>query len=96
MPGSGATLTRETLRRILAEEGHDLDAYSVDGRRDRRLLDAAWVIDRWSDRWVVYHTERGAKRDIRKYRTEDAACRAMLSRVRGDAQDPADISEPGN
>jgi hypothetical protein len=78
-----AALTLETLRRILAEEGHDPDTYSLDGRKDRRLLDGAWVIDRWSNRWVVYLTERGTKRDIRKYRTEDAACRAMLSCVRG-------------
>jgi hypothetical protein len=84
MGEADAVLTRETLRRLLAEEGHDPDTYSLEGRKDRRkYLDCDWVLDRWSNRWVVYFTERGSKRDICKYRTEDAACRALLGRLRG-------------
>jgi hypothetical protein len=94
MRESDVALTREILRRLLAEEGHDPDSYSLEGRKDRRkYLDAAWVLDRWSNRWVVYFTERGNKSDIRKYRTEDGACRALLGRLRGDDLGEADQQE---
>ena len=50
-------------------------------------MDQAFVIDKWSSRWVVYYTERGSKTDIRKYATEDAACRDLLARIRGGSAD---------
>lgn len=78
-------LTRDTLRTLLLELGYDPDLYSLEGRRDRRKDVTGWVIDHWSNRWVVYHLdERGNKDGIRKYRTEADACQALLARLRGD------------
>jgi hypothetical protein len=31
--------------------------------------------------WLVFFLERGAKRDFRKHRSEDAACRDLLARI---------------
>ncbi len=50
-------------------------------------MDQAFVIDKWSSRWVVYYTERGSKTDIRRHATEDAACRDLLARIRGGSAD---------
>ena len=63
--------------------------------RDTRLIrtglgavgkyrDQAFILDRWSKRLVVYYTERGEKTHIRKYGSEDAACRDLLARLRGE------------
>jgi hypothetical protein len=32
----------------------------------------------------VYYTERGERSFVRKYTSEDAACRDLLARLRGD------------
>jgi hypothetical protein len=51
--------------------------------RNRKLHDQVFVADKWSDRWLIYYSERVGKSDIRKHRTEDEACRDLLSRLRG-------------
>jgi hypothetical protein len=79
------SLSVERMRAILDAEGYPPSTYGI-GRR-AQYLDQAVVIDRWSNRWVVYYTERGTKSDIRKHVTEDAACRDLLGRLRGRATD---------
>jgi hypothetical protein len=75
-------LTCERLAVILQAEGYLASSYGI-GRRGK-YRDQAIVLDRWSNRWVVYYTEHGAKTDIRKHVSEDAACRDLLARLRGD------------
>jgi hypothetical protein len=82
---SGPSLSAERLQAILKAEGYPSSAYGI-GRRGQ-YMDQAFVIDKWSSRWVVYYTERGSKTDIRKYATEDAACRDLLARIRGGSAD---------
>jgi len=74
-----APLTCDRLAALLEREGYPTDRYGI-GRRGK-YRDQAFVIDRWSNRWVVYYIERGSKFDIRKHATEDAACRDLLARL---------------
>jgi hypothetical protein len=37
----------------------------VRDRQARQYRDQAFVVDRWSNRWVVYYTERGEKSLVR-------------------------------
>ncbi len=68
----GPSLSTERLQAILKTEGYPSSTFGI-GRRGQ-YLDQAFVIDKWSNRWVVYYTECGSKTDIRKHTTEDAAC----------------------
>ena len=74
-------LTYERLAEPVDREGQPRDSYGI-GRRGKYRAQA-FILDRWSKRWVVYYTERGAKTDIRKHVSEDAACRALLAQLRG-------------
>lgn len=76
-----ATLTYVGLAAVLDSEGVPGDRYVIG--RNRKLKDQVFVADKWSDRWVVYYSERGGRTDIRKHKTEDQACRDLLSRLRG-------------
>lgn len=78
-----APLTCGHLVGLLEREGHPPDRYGIG--RGGKYRDQAFVIERWSNRWVVYYTERGSKLDIRKHATEDAACRDLLARLRDSA-----------
>lgn len=75
-------LTCERLEALLSAQGYPASSYGI-GRRGK-YRDQAFVLDRWSNRWVVYYTERGEKSFIRKYASEDAACRDLLGRLCGD------------
>ena len=81
MNHAAPSFSLERLRRILELEGYPASRYGI-GRRGQ-YVDQAVVIDQWSNRWVVYDIERGAKTDVRKHATEDAACRDLLARLRG-------------
>lgn len=74
-----APLTCDRLAALLERQGHPAGRYGI-GRRGK-YRDQAFVIERWSNRWVVYYIERGSKFDIRKHATEDAACRDLLARL---------------
>jgi hypothetical protein len=76
-----ASLTYQQLAALLDREGIPADRYVIG--RNRKLRDQVPVADKWSNRWVVYYTERGERSDIRKHQTEDEACRDLLSRLRG-------------
>jgi hypothetical protein len=78
---AGAALTYEGLAALLDHEGIPADRYVIG--RNRKLRDQVYVAERWSKRWVVYYSERGGKSDIRRHKTEDEACRDLLSRLRG-------------
>lgn len=82
MDAGGLPLTCERLTALLEAEGYSPDSYGIG--RSGKYRDQAFVLDRWSKRWVVYYTERGEKSYIRKYVSEDAACRDLLARLRGD------------
>jgi hypothetical protein len=75
-------LTCERLAALLDAEGYTADSYGIG--RHGKYRDQAFVLDRWSNRWVVYYTERGQKSYVRKYTSEDAACRDLLARLRGE------------
>jgi hypothetical protein len=81
MAASGDVLTYRGLTAVLDHECIPPDRYVIG--RNRELQDQVFVADKWSNRWVVYYIERGVKWDIRKHRTEDAACRDLLSRLEG-------------
>jgi hypothetical protein len=66
---------------VLDHEGIPPDHYVI-GRNPERQ-DQVFVADKRSNRWVVSNSERGVKWDIRKHRTEDEACRDLLSRLLG-------------
>jgi len=76
-------LTCNRLAVMLREQGYPPTSYGI-GRRGK-YQDQAFVLDHWSNRWVVYYTERGEKSEVRKHMSEDAACRDLLARLRGDA-----------
>jgi hypothetical protein len=76
-----AALTYERLAAVLDEQGIPAGRYVIG--RNHKLQDQVFVADKWSNRWVVYYIERGSKWDIRKHRTEDEACRDLLSRLGG-------------
>jgi hypothetical protein len=78
---SDALLTYESLAAVLDREGIAAERYVIG--RNRKLQDQVFVADKWTNRWVVYYSERGSKWGIRKHRTEDEACRDLLSRLRG-------------
>jgi len=60
MPRSLARRYRQCFDR----EGIPADRYVIG--HNRKLQDQVFVVDKWSNRWVVYYTERGSKWDIRK------------------------------
>jgi hypothetical protein len=78
---SDEALTYPGLPAVLDHEGIPADRYVIG--RNRKLHDQVFVAHKWSDRWVIYYSERGGKSDIRKHRTEDEACRDLLSRLPG-------------
>jgi hypothetical protein len=80
---AGGVLICEQLAAILEAKGYQPSSYGI-GRRSK-YRDQAFILDRWSNRWVVYYSERGANTGIRKHVSEDAACRDLLARLRGDA-----------
>jgi hypothetical protein len=81
MDAGDPPLTCERLAELLDSEGYRPDSYGIGHRGKYR--DQAFILERWSKRWVVYYTERGEKTYIRKYVSEDAACRDLLARLRG-------------
>lgn len=76
-------LTSQRLADILQEQGYPSAAYGIG--RGGKYQDQAFVLDKWSNRWAVYYTQRGVKSEVRKHASEDAACRDLLARLRGDA-----------
>jgi hypothetical protein len=73
-------LTCDGIAVMLREQGYPSASCGI-GRRGK-YQDQAFVLDHWSNRWVVYYTERGVKSDVRKHVSEDAACRDLLARLR--------------
>jgi hypothetical protein len=74
---SEALLTVEQLRELLLDE--DQNRVSLDGIRDDD--DETFVLEHRGSGWLVFFLERGQKRDFRKHRSEDAACRDLLGRL---------------
>jgi len=72
-------LTCDGLAAMLQEQGYPSTSYGI-GRRGK-YQDQAFVLDHWSNRWVVYYIERGVKSEVRKHVSEDAACRDLLARL---------------
>ena len=83
MADAEQVLTCERLAVLLEAEGYQSTSYGIG--RHAKYRDQAFILDQWSNRWVVYYTERGTKTGIRKHESEDAACRDLLARLRGDA-----------
>jgi hypothetical protein len=65
------------LNNALTEGGHDPQSY--------RVLDApgesTWCIRKQGKAWLVFYFERGAKWELQRFVTEDAACEYFLNRI---------------
>jgi hypothetical protein len=53
-----ASLTCDRLAALLEREGCPADRYGIG--RHGKYQDQAFVVERWSNRWVVYYIERAA------------------------------------
>jgi hypothetical protein len=79
-------MNRKELKRTLDKEGISPRVYSLSGLAgspaiddDRLILDKA---EKWRDEeWVVYYYERGQRRRVEYFETEDEACEALLNRL---------------
>jgi hypothetical protein len=62
------------LRALLAKEGFDPDVYSIDGGLppyEGLLLEPSGTA------WTIDHVERGIRRPLESFSSEDEACRRM-------------------
>lgn len=62
------------LKVLLAAEGFDPDAYSIDGTPPAY---EGLILRKTDDTWVIEHFERGVRRPVESLNTEDEACRRM-------------------
>jgi len=69
-------LTIARLRDVLAAGGC-LVRVSLEGER----AEDTFVLEHRGAGWLVFYMERGVKRNFRKHRSEDAACRDLLDRL---------------
>ena len=63
------------LKTQLEEAGFRRDAYSLKGG----LPNEAYCLNKLSDKWEVYYSERGQKTNLKVFDSEDEACRYFYS-----------------
>lgn len=68
----------EELKEILQNEKIPEDFYSLKGG----LPNESYCIEKKGNIWDVYYSERGSKTDLKKFDTEDEACRHLYKRVK--------------
>jgi hypothetical protein len=71
---------RQELTAILRQEGINADCFALDGGHPSER----YVLDSRPDGWVTYYSERGQESGLRKFDTEDEACRHVLDQLRRD------------
>jgi hypothetical protein len=70
-------MNRERLQEMARREGVRDDCYSLDGG----LRSEQYVLAIEDGRWSVYYSERGERRGLASFDTEDAACSDLFERL---------------
>lgn len=73
-------MDKHTLRKILAEEGFNPRAYSLDDEQK----DEALCLRFENGQWCVFYSERGLEREKECFADENAACEFFLGEMRDD------------
>jgi hypothetical protein len=71
------------LKITLDKEGVDPIYYSLNGSTKRAWIGAD-ILEQKEDGWVVYFSERGMTSNLKKYASEDEACKDILERLLSD------------
>jgi hypothetical protein len=67
----------ESLRTAILLEGIDPKQYRIQEEPDENT----WCLRRQGKTWLVFYFERGAKREIQRFKSESLACEYFLNRV---------------
>jgi hypothetical protein len=67
-------MNRQALRALLDQENIDPGAYDLGGH----ARDETYVLERASQSWTVYFSERGLRTSERRFDDEDEACSHLL------------------
>lgn len=70
-------MTIKELEKFLIKKGAPRDMYSLSGG----LPNEAFCIERSGNKWHLYYSERGCKRTIGYFDSEDKVTSAFLSKV---------------
>ena len=65
------------LKKILQQNNVPSDLYSLDGG----FPSESYCMNKTSDAWEVYYSERGKKRGTKYFLSEDEACEYFLEKV---------------
>lgn len=79
-------MDRLDLREALEKERVWPRSYSISGIT-RPPIEEQYVLEEDRGRWLIYYLERGEKRSLRVFLSEDAACRYFLGWILG-TEDP--------
>lgn len=71
-------MNRKQLEKILLENKVPNDLYSLNGG----LPSEAYCIEKDKDRWQIYYSERGIKRNIGYFESEEEACDCLLKEIK--------------
>lgn len=66
------------LKKIFERERIPKDLYSLKGG----LPNESYCLEKNTDKWEVYYSERGIKSDLKVFDTEEAACKHLYKRVK--------------
>jgi hypothetical protein len=65
------------LKTALEDGGFRSDGYRILEAPD----ESTWCIKKQGKTWLVFYFERGAKRDLQRFREESAACEYCYNRI---------------
>lgn len=67
-------MTAQDLKRRLVREGFRSDVYSIGGPPPSY---EGLILERKGPRWTIEHFERGVRRELESFGTEEQACERM-------------------
>ncbi|WP_346895543.1 hypothetical protein [Clostridium sp. UBA7503] len=73
-------MNKKKLHEIILERKIPRDMYSLDGG----FPNEAYCLNKEKDQWEVYYSERGIKSQLKRYGTEEEACKALLTILIGE------------
>lgn len=79
-------MNKDDLQRVLIKERFNPRAYSLEDEKKDETLCLRFEDDKWS----VYYTERGMKREKEYFADENSACEFFLNEMRDDPTTKAD------